>query len=246
MGYNEDRSNACKLKYEGNIFSSNKCGDFIVTAYISSSEVYVKFLDSGYICCTETGDIRKGSVRDKLHFSFYGVGYIGQGKYKIDLKNSPKVYDCWSNMLRRCYCTKYHEKAPTYKDCTVSEEWHNYQNFAKWYEDSYIEGYHLDKDIKVEGNRVYGPDTCMFVTRQRNSEKANAKHYIFVSPEGNTTSIYNLDSFCRENNLTPSNMHGILKGVQKQHKGWTKYVPDEDDVVVGGENSIVTCKVGEV
>jgi len=28
--------------------------------------------------------------------------------------------------------------------------------------------YQLDKDIKVQGNKLYSPDTCLFVTQEQN------------------------------------------------------------------------------
>ena len=58
---------------------------------------------------------------------------------------------------------------PTYKDVTVCEEWHNFQNFAKWFEDNYVEGFELDKDILVKGNKIYSPETCCFVPKEINS-----------------------------------------------------------------------------
>ena len=53
-------------------------------------------------------------------------------------------------------------------DCTVDERWHNFQNFAEWYYDNYIEGYHLDKDILFKGNKIYSPETCCFVPQEIN------------------------------------------------------------------------------
>jgi hypothetical protein len=153
----------------------------------------------------------------------FGVGYVGVGKY-LAFSNGIEepAYNLWIGMLNRCYYVKSLKASPTYRDCTVAKEWHNYQNFAKWYEDNYVEGYQLDKDIKVEGNRVYGPDTCMFVTSQENSEKANAKHYTLVSPKGTVVEVYNLMSFCRDNNLNTYCLYSVMSGNRKHHKGWTK------------------------
>jgi hypothetical protein len=103
----------------------------------------------------------------------YGIGYIGKGKYKSkeNGKNTHQ-YMTWREMIRRCYSEKYHERCPTYKGCSVAEEWHCFQNFAEWYDQNYyqIEGEvtHLDKDIIVKGNRVYSPNTCVFVPQKIN------------------------------------------------------------------------------
>lgn len=31
-------------------------------------------------------------------------------------------YSTWANMLKRCYCSKYHNSRSTYKNCSVSDE----------------------------------------------------------------------------------------------------------------------------
>lgn len=76
-------------------------------------------------------------------------------------------------MLKRCYDKNWKQKHPTYKDCTVCDEWHNFQNFAQWYEENYYEIpgeiMQLDKDILIKGNKVYSPDTCCFVPGDINS-----------------------------------------------------------------------------
>lgn len=71
-------------------------------------------------------------------------------------------------MLERCYSAKLQERYPTYIGCTVSEEWSTFSNFKAWMETQDWEGKQLDKDILVEGNKVYSADTCVFVTQTVN------------------------------------------------------------------------------
>ena len=82
----------------------------------------------------------------------------------------------WRSMLQRCYMQN--ESQKTYIGCSVVNEWHNFQNFAKWFELNWPKDgglYELDKDIKVKGNKTYGPDFCLFVTKQENlSDKSVA------------------------------------------------------------------------
>lgn len=73
------------------------------------------------------------------------------------------VYKTWTSMIRRCYSDKYHKLKPTYKGCQVCDEWKYYSNFEKWFYDNYKDGFVLDKDILVKGNKIYSPDTCCFV-----------------------------------------------------------------------------------
>ncbi len=77
-------------------------------------------------------------------------------------------YSCWSKMLERCYSAKLHFRYPTYIECSVYEEWKYFSNFKQWYDANYRDGFHLDKDILVEGNKVYSPDTCVFVPKYLN------------------------------------------------------------------------------
>jgi len=77
-------------------------------------------------------------------------------------------YRVWHNMLKRCYSSKLQEKSPTYKGCSVSEEWLRFSNFKRWMERQDFEGMQLDKDILFNGNKVYSAETCVFVTKAVN------------------------------------------------------------------------------
>lgn len=71
-------------------------------------------------------------------------------------------------MMSRCYGSG-NIRQPTYKGCTVIAEWHDFSNFKQWFDENYIEGFHLDKDILVEGNKIYSPDTCRFIPQYLNN-----------------------------------------------------------------------------
>lgn len=64
-------------------------------------------------------------------------------------------------------------KMATYKDCSVCDEWLCYANFEKWYDDNYYEvnneEMNLDKDILVKENKIYSPNTCIFVPQRINA-----------------------------------------------------------------------------
>lgn len=78
-------------------------------------------------------------------------------------------YKTWYGMLNRCYGKNYQKARPTYKDCTVCEEWLIFSNFKAWMESQDWKDKELDKDLLVKGNKVYSPDTCVFVTSYVNS-----------------------------------------------------------------------------
>ena len=143
-----------------------------IIEYINSHNVKIKF-ENGYITKSDYRNFKKGIIRSPYDRRIYEIGYIGEGKYQstVDLR-ATQQYDAWNSMLKRCYSEKVHVRHPTYKDCTVCEEWHNFQNFAKWYDENYYEVEDqemcLDKDILVKGNKVYSPDTCIFVPERIN------------------------------------------------------------------------------
>lgn len=95
-------------------------------------------------------------------------------------------YARWSRMLERCYYDKTIPSRPTYRDCSVCEEWLTFSNFRGWMEKQDWEGKQLDKDILFIGNKVYSPETCVFVDREVNSfitesAAARGKYKIGVS-----------------------------------------------------------------
>lgn len=101
----------------------------------------------------------------------HGVGYNSGGKYKATIDGKvTKAYRTWCNMLRRAYCPKGHARYPTYIGCSVADEWHDFQNFAEWFENhEYSDyGYQLDKDLLLHCNKIYAPDRCVFVPSQLN------------------------------------------------------------------------------
>lgn len=93
----------------------------------------------------------------------YGVG-VNDADHAVNVNGKHiKAYATWKGMLERGYSDKYKAKNPTYNDVTVCDEWLSFSNFERWFNDHYIEGYHLDKDILFPSNKVYSPDTCVFV-----------------------------------------------------------------------------------
>lgn len=78
-------------------------------------------------------------------------------------------YASWKQMLTRCYSEAYKTKTPTYKSAIVCEEWKRFSQFKKWFDGNYVEGYVLDKDILIKGNKLYSPDTCCFVPQEINA-----------------------------------------------------------------------------
>ena len=79
------------------------------------------------------------------------------------------AYRLWYGVIERCYSDKRLKKWPTYSDCTVAEEWHNFMCFRAWWAAHHVDGFDLDKDLLIPGNRIYDPDACCFVPHSINS-----------------------------------------------------------------------------
>ena len=74
------------------------------------------------------------------------------------------IYSTWSNMIKRCYSPKLLKARPSYIGCSVSREWLTFSIFKSWMVEQSWEGKELDKDILIQGNKIYSPETCIFVT----------------------------------------------------------------------------------
>lgn len=95
------------------------------------------------------------------------------------------IYSAWSLMIQRCYSKRIHKKHPSYADCTVVDEWKYFSNFRSWAVMQDWKGNQIDKDIIVDGNKLYSPETCAFVSPMTNyfvldSSKSRRKRKIGV------------------------------------------------------------------
>lgn len=107
----------------------------------------------------------------------YGIG-INDADYLTNPKINSKTVTCpyyrvWQSMLTRCYSKKFQEINITYIGCSVIKEWYLFSNFSQWMETQDWQGKHLDKDIIIPGNKIYSPETCVFVTPEVNSLLSN-------------------------------------------------------------------------
>ncbi len=207
------------------IYSSNNCGDFKVAKYVNASEIHVEFLLTGYKVITCSSNLKKGVVKDRLYPNVKGIGYVGEGNHRPSMNGrDSKQYTIWASMIARCYCSKAQKRNPTYIGVAVCDEWHNFQNFAEWFEYNYIEGFDMDKDVRQRGvkNKIYSPETCIFISRKDNNVESHAQNYIMADPTGKVHEIYNMREFCQGKDLNDRHMTATFRGQASQHKGWTK------------------------
>lgn len=126
----------------------------------------------------------KKAAKPKRHFYTKNLGkHLSDDQLETinkKLKKSPLTMDMllseYGRMYYRCYSENNHKTHPWNANSTICDEQLNdsnhddngFYNFCIWCIDNYYEidgepTMHLDKDIRVKGNKMYSPDTCYFV-----------------------------------------------------------------------------------
>ena len=102
-----------------------------------------------------------------------GINDADYVTYKAKTDTEPywrcPFYERWGSILKRCYSSKYHARRHTYIGCTISEEWKLFSKFKFWMETQDWEGKALDKDLLINGNKVYSKDACIFADNRVNT-----------------------------------------------------------------------------
>ena len=89
--------------------------------------------------------------------------YLAESKHE-----HAELYNVWKSMIERCYKPP-HKRNSYYLQSTVCDEWLKLSGFRDFFDKNYIKGFHLDKDYRVPGNKIYSPSTCLFVPPEINS-----------------------------------------------------------------------------
>ena len=135
-------------KRTGEIFITNQGYTVVITKYNNSKDCSI--LIDGKIEVDNISYCRIKKINNPFHKVLSGIGYFGVGEYK---NTNQKSYHIWNNMISRSL----------ENNSIICEEWHNFQNFAQWYENNWkywMKGWRIDKDILVKGNKIYSPETC--------------------------------------------------------------------------------------
>lgn len=119
----------------------------------------------------------------------FNVGYNSKSKgYTVSGEgrtNSP-AWTVWRAMLDRCYNPNRSRHSPAYDGCMMCEDWHDFQNFAEWFYANVKEGFQIDKDIKVKGNKLYCPEMCVVVPPHVNTLLLDQHKYTGALKQGVT------------------------------------------------------------
>ena len=180
----------------GRSYKSNAYGDFTIIDYKNCDNVTIKFNKTGSILVCSAGNLRAGKVKDPLIPSICGVGVVGtlystMSKETGNKKRHTLQYQTWMSMIQRCYSEKFQIKSPSYRGCSVSDNFKYYEYFYEWCNKQIgfgNKGWHLDKDLLVKGNKVYSEDTCVFLPLELNGLLVSCRSARGIYPIGVTYS----------------------------------------------------------
>jgi hypothetical protein len=194
----------------GEINYNNNGTKMTIIEYTDCQNVLIEFDDDyhyGKICSYR--EFKKGGVSSPYDKKIFGIGYLGADR-QIGINNDFE-YGRWHHILDRCYNENRTSRTMAYKGCVVCDEWHNFQNFKKWFNENYYtvnnEKMCIDKDILFKWNKIYSPETCLIVP-----ERINKLFVREVSQRGNTpigVSIYD--------NVIYARMSKVINGK------WTRF-----------------------
>lgn len=126
----------------------------------------------------------------------------------------------WTNMIKRCY----RQGRATYEECEICEDWFLFSNFKTWMQSKDWEDKHLDKDLLLPGNKLYSPETCVFISGELNSFLLDHKSRRGDLPLGvsKIKGRNKFSSFCR-NPFTKKNENlGYFETPEQAHLTWKK------------------------
>lgn len=129
-------------------------------------------------------------------------------------------YTKWCNIINRCYSDNYHKQYPTYRGCTVSEEWKTFSNFKAWMETQDWKDKCLDKDILFKGNKIYSSNTCVFVTNAVNLFFVDRSRYRGKFPLGVSIKGQSYTATCSDPFKRSTGYVGIYPTPEEAHLAW--------------------------
>jgi len=175
-----------------------QCGKNGITEKKVNGKWVTVYKDREDYIIPENTPIGKKGPRPELRDLVYGVGI---NDVMVPDFTGSKIWRVWAGILRRTDGRDpvHLDMVPTYKDCTCDPRWFRLSAFKEWVEswDDH-ENKQVDKDILIPGNKHYGPDTCLMVTRLVNSWfKEYPQDYIGDLPVGVTRNYNKKQAFTR-------------------------------------------------
>lgn len=160
------------------------------------------------------------------------------GKYKM-IYSCP-FYEKWKSVLSRCYSKKSLKKNPTYKGCHTVPEWHYFMTFRAWMIEQDWQGKELDKDLLFPGNKIYGPDTCVFVSHAVNNFLLDSAGKRGDLPLGATfhKSTGKFQSQCWSVESLKQEYLGLYETAEEAHQKWLSFKKEQAILLASKQTDI--------
>jgi hypothetical protein len=173
------------------------CDEFkVIDRFVTEagiSRTVIQYTETGFVATHNSDTVNRLNTKDWSKPTVYGVGYCSDQHFSRMITSpdgkrvSKPSYECWNSMLKRCY-SESSKSYPAYgaRGVTVCKEWLDYAVFAKWYDENYVEGFEIDKDIhsdKFKGYE-YNPEVCVFVPKRLNTFFTNSRSVRGLYPVG--------------------------------------------------------------
>ena len=129
---------------------------------------------------------------NKWKRTVFGIGYLGCSDDSFTRDNC--IYSKWSNMMQRSYDEITHRLKPYYAMCSSEIEWLNFSNYREWHRENMMgdRKLDLDKDLLLQGNTMYGSQTCTLIPHFTNTLFETTKGVETNIVRNNTTGKYDV------------------------------------------------------
>lgn len=154
----------------GDIGYTNGGCQYKVIEYVGDSRYLIEFQDEfKHRMIARGGRLQEGKIANPYFRGFNGQGYIGVGKYNSNLTDNPG-YSKWMSIWKRIGQVG-NPNFASYVHCTMDVRWESLQDFSEFYYNCPYkqDGWELDKDLIIPGNKIYGPDTAAYVPKELNT-----------------------------------------------------------------------------
>lgn len=131
---------------------------------MSKASEFSEYLRENY----PVNNYTNGQRKSLFNYGINDAGYRTHPRFNKKQLKCP-IYSVWTGILARVYDENQREVYPTYREVSVCDEWLMFSNFRKWFIENHVDGYAIDKDLLLPKNKIYSPDTCIFVPTWLNS-----------------------------------------------------------------------------
>lgn len=164
----------------GEVFENTKGESYEVLEQLGTSNFKIKFTDSGYETEAKKINIEIGQIKDRSNLNKFKdisgfdhsqnkcvSGVNKTAKALASEKGLLKEYTIWSNIVGRCN----RGYAKLHEDFYTFDSWLGWAKEQKGFMDKDGNGnlFQLDSDLFSTDEKMYSPDTCVFIPKEINS-----------------------------------------------------------------------------